>query len=353
MTTNDNNLQHGSVLTDILVYSAIGCCSYLLLIICGDMPAISSQHLTTPESIIAVLLLFNGVGLSLRFVNRRMSASYPAWIKKRSRMFTFLAIAAAALLCSNYLLLVATKVIGHSPRPMALAWRGAGALLGVWLIELLAVSLFLINRFYADIAEHRRRARQLEDASAKAQYAALQSQLNPHFLFNSLNTLVAEIEYNPAGAAEFTRNLADIYRYILDCHEKQSVSLNEEIRFAQTYLQLQRVRLGDCIQLETKLDSSEGYMQLPPLTLQLLTENVIKHNIVNTANPATIKLWCEENDDSPWLAVSNTLTPKPVIGTSGHGLQNLSKRCRLLCGRDIRIIADNNTFTVKIPIIYN
>lgn len=238
MTTNDNNLQHGSVLTDILVYSAIGCCSYLLLIICGDMPAISSQHLTTPESIIAVLLLFNGVGLSLRFVNRRMSASYPAWIKKRSRMFTFLAIAAAALLCSNYLLLVATKVIGHSPRPMALAWRGAGALLGVWLIELLAVSLFLINRFYADIAEHRRRARQLEDASAKAQYAALQSQLNPHFLFNSLNTLVAEIEYNPAGAAEFTRNLADIYRYILDCHEKQSVSLNEEIRFAQTYLQL-------------------------------------------------------------------------------------------------------------------
>lgn len=82
MTTNDNNLQHGSVLTDILVYSAIGCCSYLLLIICGDMPAISSQHLTTPESIIAVLLLFNGVGLSLRFVNRRMSASYPAWIKK-------------------------------------------------------------------------------------------------------------------------------------------------------------------------------------------------------------------------------------------------------------------------------
>lgn len=268
-------------------------------------------------------------------------------------MFTFLAIAAAALLCSNYLLLVATKVIGHSPRPMALAWRGAGALLGVWLIELLAVSLFLINRFYADIAEHRRRARQLEDASAKAQYAALQSQLNPHFLFNSLNTLVAEIEYNPAGAAEFTRNLADIYRYILDCHEKQSVSLNEEIRFAQTYLQLQRVRLGDCIQLETKLDCSEGYMQLPPLTLQLLTENVIKHNIVNTANPATIKLWCEENDDSPWLAVSNTLAPKPVIGTSGHGLQNLSKRCRLLCGRDIRIIADNNTFTVKIPIIYD
>lgn len=164
---------------------------------------------------------------------------------------------------------------------------------------------------------------------------------------------MAEIEYNPAGAAEFTRNLADIYRYILDCHEKQSVSLNEEIRFAQTYLQLQRVRLGDCIQLETKLDSSEGYMQLPPLTLQLLTENVIKHNIVNTANPATIKLWCEENDDSPWLAVSNTLTPKPVIGTSGHGLQNLSKRCRLLCGRDIRIIADNNTFTVKIPMIYD
>ena len=110
-----------------------------------------------------------------------MSASYPAWIKKAQPHVHIPAIAAAALLCSNYLLLVATKVIGHSPRPMALAWRGAGALLGVWLIELLAVSLFLINRFYADIAEHRRRARQLEDASAKAQYAALQSPAKPPF----------------------------------------------------------------------------------------------------------------------------------------------------------------------------
>ena len=96
-------------------------------------------------------------------------------------MFTFLAIAAAALLCSNYLLLVATKVIGHSPRPMALAWRGAGALLGVWLIELLAVSLFLINRFYADIAEHRRRARQLEDSLSQSTICSSAKPAKPPF----------------------------------------------------------------------------------------------------------------------------------------------------------------------------
>ena len=75
---------------------------------------------------------------------------------------------------------------------------------------------------------------------------ALQSQLNPHFLFNSLNTLIAEIEYNPQGAVGFTRNLSDVYRYILTCQDKRLVSLHDEMGFVDTYVQLHRVRLGDC-----------------------------------------------------------------------------------------------------------
>ena len=351
---NDISHKRSYIFSDILLYSGIGCCSYLLLIICADIPVINSKHFTAPENIITVLLLFNGVGLSLRFINRRMNTAYSTWIKKRSRMFAFLAITAGALLCSNYLLLVTIKLIGQSAHPLALAWRGAGALIGVWLIELLAVSMFLINRFYADIAKHRRLTRQLEESTAKAQYAALQSQLNPHFLFNSLNTLVAEIEYDPTGAVEFTRNLADIYRYILDCHEKSSVSLDEELKFAHIYLQLQRVRLGNCIELESLLDDNDYSMRLPPLTLQLLTENVIKHNIVNSANPTTIRIW-HENDSNgdPWLVVSNPLKPKPSKATPGKGLQNLSKRSKLLCGHNICINTNNHSFTVKIPLTYD
>lgn len=347
------NLSYYSCLTDILMYSAIGCCSYLLLIVYGNIPAVNNSRLETPEAIMAVLLLFNGIGLSLRLVNKRMGISYPILIKKRCRLFGFMAATAVALLISNYLLLIVAKLIIHSPFPFVIAWRGMAGLIGVWLIELIAVSLFLTNKFYGDIEEQHRRTKLLEESSAQAQYTALQSQLNPHFLFNCLNTLIAEIEYNPSNAAEFTRNMADAYRYILDCHDKQAVCLNEEMEFAQTYLQLQRVRLGNCIHIDSGLKADEVQMRLPPLTLQLLTENVIKHNTVSITDPMSIKIWCEKTDDRTWLAVSNRLKPKLVKASPGKGLQNLSKRCRLMCGQDIKIIKDNKCFTVKIPLIYD
>lgn len=183
---------------------------------------------------------------------------------------------------------------------------------------------------------------------------ALQTQLNPHFLFNSLNTLVAEIEYNPQGAVSFTRNLSDVYRYILACQDKRLVGLREEMEFVDTYVELHRVRLGDCLTVDWQVDEAVCEdAQLPPLTLQVLVENIVKHNAISPSRPMTVDVEVVSDEEgSPWLRVSNPLRPKLGVVSGGHGLDNLTQRYRLLCGKEICVQKGEDCFTVKVPLLY-
>ena len=119
-------------------------------------------------------------------------------------------------------------------------------------------------------------------------YAALQNQLNPHFLFNSLNTLISEIEYAPKNAILFTQRLSDVYRYILQSQQQRLVTIESELSFIDSYIFLHKVRLGDCIRIENRIEADNYDLKLPSLTLQLLVENVIKHNIINMDMPMNI-----------------------------------------------------------------
>lgn len=188
----------------------------------------------------------------------------------------------------------------------------------------------------------------------QARYMALQSQLNPHFLFNSLNTLIAEIEYNPQGAVGFTRNLSDVYRYILTCQDKRLVSLHDEMGFVDTYVQLHRVRLGDCLTVDWQVaDAIREEAQLPPLTLQLLVENIVKHNVISPSRPMTVTVEAlMDGEGSAWLRVSNPVHPKLGAVSGGHGLKNLAQRYRLLCGKEIVVEKQENCFDVKVPLLY-
>ena len=189
----------------------------------------------------------------------------------------------------------------------------------------------------------------LKESSVEAQYQALQSQLNPHFLFNSLNTLISEIGYNPENAILFTQNLSDVYRYILQCQQQRLVTLGSELEFLDSYVFLHRVRLGDCITVDCRLDESLLEYRLPPLTLQLLAENVIKHNIISLRQPMVLSL---SSEDENWLVVSNSVRPKKSVQPSGMGLKNLASRYRLVCGQEIIIEKTTELFTVKIPLLY-
>ena len=160
----------------------------------------------------------------------------------------------------------------------------------------------------------------LEESSIKAQYTALQNQLI-HILFNSLNTLISEIEYNPENAVVFTQKLSDVYRYILKSQEQGLVTLRNELEFLDSYIYLHQVRLGKCIQLENKIPPTLLNKKIPSLTLQLLIENVIKHNIINMENPMVIHLDYSDKDQT--LSVRNKIKLKKECCKIRNGTEEL------------------------------
>ena len=277
---------------------------------------------------------------------------YNLFLKNRKTLYIGLAAAAILLFISNYLLFVSSKIIVGIENPFVLRGKGLYVILTVWFIEITIVGQFILNRFYADLVRLYKRAEELEKASLFAKYQALQNQLNPHFLFNSLNTLISEIENEPKNAIEFTRNLADTYRYILYCQDKHSISLSEEMEFVDTYIALQKVRLGNHLYLDNKIDERYKEVMIPPLALQLLIENVIKYNVINADNPMNIVLVTEMKGEDVWLCVKNRIKPKKGVISSGKGLVNLAQRYKMLCDKDIFIEKTDCEFIVKIPLVY-
>ena len=145
---------------------------------------------------------------------------------------------AALLFLLNYALLVFVKMMIEVPTPFRVKSEGWVLLIVIWLVELVIVSLVLVNQSFRQTLKLYRETAILQESTTKAQYVALQNQLNPHFLFNSLNVLISEIEYNPQSAIEFTRNLSDVYRYILQCQDQRLALLGDELDFLDSYIVL-------------------------------------------------------------------------------------------------------------------
>lgn len=213
---------------------------------------------------------------------------------------------------------------------------------------LVVLGLLLANRSTQKALRLQQRAAVLQAENDTARYTALQNQLNPHFLFNSLNTLIAEIEYNPKNAVHFTKHLSSVYRYVLQSQDKTLVTLGEELEFIRSYLFLHEVRLGNCLTCQNNVPAEYAEKMLPPLTLQLLVENVIKHNSITPGKPMVITIRIEDE----YLSVSNPIHPKKSVASSGIGLENLAKRCELMSGKKIIIKNETEKFTVKVPLLY-
>jgi two-component system LytT family sensor kinase len=192
-------------------------------------------------------------------------------------------------------------------------------------------------------------AEALKQAKLVADYKVLQNQLNPHFLFNSFSTLISEIHYNPETAIEFTQRLADVYRYLLQKKNELTVPVREELSFLKDFIFLHEQRMGNS--LIVNIDIPEQYMEhhLPPMSLQLLIENAIKHNQASQKHPLTIKL-CVKNDKN--MSVCNNLRPRKNIHGTGTGLENISQRYEMLTGEPVRIIETNDSFCVEFRLLF-
>jgi hypothetical protein len=188
----------------------------------------------------------------------------------------------------------------------------------------------------------------LEKARAVAELLALKSQIDPHFLFNGLNSLAYLIPREPARAVEFTERLSDVYRYILLNRECHLVPLAEELAFALRYVGLLRIRFGDAVRLlpAAALDP-EGFL-VPPVSLQVLLENAVKHNTLDAAAPLQIRIELEGD----FILVSNTRRrPRTSPPSSKVGLGNLDERCRRITGRGIVVRAEDALFAVLVPVV--
>ena len=275
---------------NFFLFSGLACFSYLSLVLYTDLTPQHQKILISFLGFISVVFIFNLVGFSLIFINRWLKKSYLFFIKKRNKLIINCILIAAILFFMNYATLTICKVLLELPFPFVLSSPGLRLIMIIWLVEIVIVSLSIMNAFYRQLVILHEKTMKLEESSIKAQYTALQNQLNPHFLFNSLNTLISEIEYNPENAVVFTQKLSDVYRYILKSQEQGLVTLRNELEFLDSYIYLHQVRLGKCIQLENKIPPTLLNKKIPSLTLQLLIENVIKHNIINMENPMVIHL---------------------------------------------------------------
>lgn len=189
----------------------------------------------------------------------------------------------------------------------------------------------------------------LLEENLKTQFEILKSQVNPHFLFNSLNSLSSLIRLDAERAEQFVEELSSVYRYLLKSNENQLISLREEMDFIQSYVHLLKTRFGEALQFEVELAESLEVRKIPPLTLQLLVENAIKHNIISAQNPLSIKIYQTENHH---LRVENNLQRKTQVVISHKvGLSNITQKYEMLGGSPPQIGENESHFWVDLVVV--
>ena len=223
-------------------------------------------------------------------------------------------------------------------------------------LELFGISLiitFMISSIYAAVSffiqwkENLLRAQALVKANLEARYDTLRNQVNPHFLFNSLNTLVMLVNDNPV-ATKYVESMAEIMRYMLQSRDKEVVLVRDELAIAREYVFIQQNRFGDKLQVDFDIAEQFYHYAIPPLALQMLLENAIKHNVVSREHPLQVKVYVS---DDRQIVIENSITPKiDKEPSTGVGLENIRNRYLHLTGKDITVKIENDRFIVMLPL---
>lgn len=219
----------------------------------------------------------------------------------------------------------------------------------VALIITMVVTLFFhVIYFYKKTQENKVKEQKIIAGTASAKFESLKNQIDPHFLFNSLNVLSSLIEENPDNAQRFTTSLSKIYRYVLEQKDKELVSVAEELSFAKTYMNLLKMRFENSLFYELPEGLSNPEAKVVPLSLQLLLENTVKHNVVSEQRPLHIRII----DKGDYLVIQNDFQKKEVLqDRQGVGLQNIINRYSIITSRKVLIEQNEKEFSVSIPIL--
>lgn len=214
------------------------------------------------------------------------------------------------------------------------------------LITLLIVSIHEAVVFYQQWKYNFSKSVRLEKDNIEAKYETLKTQINPHFLFNSLNSLTTLVDNNP-DAVDYIQNLSEFLRYMLKSRNNELVLVTEEINIAHKYLTLQKTRFKNNLRTKIEIPAEMMGHSLPPLVLQMLIENCIKHNIVSKEMPLTIQIYIWKD----YLVVENNLQKKKAEQSTGQGLKNIIDRYRFFTSQHVLVIETTTNFQVKIPLL--
>jgi two-component system, LytTR family, sensor kinase len=207
-------------------------------------------------------------------------------------------------------------------------------------------SIYFMNELRKSVEEKE----MLKRESLKAQLDALRTQVNPHFLFNNLNTLSSVIPEDPKRAVDFVQQLSKVYRHILEVKDEQTIRLKDELDVMKAYAFLLQTRFGTNLDITIDVADEKLERMVVPLSLQILMENAIKHNIVSSDKPLKIEVFAQNGK----LVISNNLQKKNQVNEStGIGLDNIRNRYRLLSEKQVEVTEGNGNFTVSIPLIEN
>lgn len=213
-------------------------------------------------------------------------------------------------------------------------------------ISLLITTVFYFKHFFLSWKNLVVREEEFKRQALALQYETLKSYVNPHFLFNSLSVLSSLVEKDTIKSQEFIKQLSNIYRYVLEQKDKELVPLETELDFVSSYVNLHRIRHGENLKVDIRIDDKSGHVI--PLSIQILLENAFKHNIISEDEPLDVALW-REND---YLIVQNRLQVRKTINRSGGiGLETISKSYEFFTKQPLKVEANNGFYTVKLPIL--
>lgn len=206
---------------------------------------------------------------------------------------------------------------------------------------------YTLKEWKKSIAENQ----QLEQLTIKQEFESLKSQVNPHFLFNCFNTLSSLITEDKRNAERFLNELSKVYRYLLRSNENGMSTLEAELKFIQSYYELLHTRYGNALELQIEVDKKYEHYLLPSLSLQLLVENAVKHNVVSKSSPLVIEIFTTAGHK---LIVNNNLQLKPVKAPSNKvGLENIRAKYKLMNQNGFQVIEDKKGFCVVLPLLWN
>lgn len=302
-----------------------------------------------PKAVLFTLLFTAAVWEPTRYVILFLRKKKPAlafsWYRMRTAMLVLLPygllLTWVRVFIENYTVIWGVKI--------AFAWYYSWTASTVLLFIMLQVAVYEGIYYFQGWKKAVTEAEELKRLQLEMQFDALKVQIQPHFLFNTLNTLIGLMELDKIRARKFTEELAYVYRYLLEANENMLISLEDELNFTRAFFFLLKNRYDEGLNLDVSGDKDVGSLKIPPLSLQMLLENAVKHNVITKASPLFITVKIDALAGR--AVVSNNLQRKRAAVSTGKGLSHLKEKLRLLDLPDMHIHETADIFSVTIPVL--